>query len=111
MTEKPISEEVSTKLRRIAELAREDPNRALLSLANRIDVNFLKEAYRRTRKDGAVGVDGQTAEDYAANLDANLEDLLNRFKSGRYFAPPVRRTSFIDPSMSTNTESPGCPCR
>jgi RNA-directed DNA polymerase len=49
------------------------------------------EAYRLTRKDGAPGVDGVTAADYEANLEANLLDLLERIKSGRYRAPPVRR--------------------
>ena len=49
------------------------------------------EAYRLTRKDGAPGIDGMTATDYEANLDANLGDLLARIKSGRYIAPPVRR--------------------
>jgi group II intron reverse transcriptase/maturase len=91
MTETPIFETVSTKLRRIAQLAQEDPKRAFLSLAHHIDVSFLREAYRRTRKDGAVGVDEQTAQDYAANLEANLVDLHQRFKSGTYRAPPVRR--------------------
>jgi RNA-directed DNA polymerase len=38
-----------------------------------------------------VGVDGQTAEAYAESLEENLEDLLNRFRSGRYRAPAVRR--------------------
>jgi four helix bundle protein len=47
--------------------------------------------YQRTRKDGAVGIDGQTAEEYAAKLDENLQSLLDRAKSGRYLAPPVRR--------------------
>lgn len=49
------------------------------------------EAYRLTRKDGAPGVDGMIATDYEANLEANLDDLLARIKSGRYIAPPVRR--------------------
>ena len=49
------------------------------------------EAYRLTRKDGAPGIDGATAADYEANLEANLLDLLERIKSGRYQAPPVRR--------------------
>ena len=49
------------------------------------------EAYRLTRKDGAPGSDGVTAADYEANLEANLDDLLTRIKSGRYVAPPVRR--------------------
>ena len=52
---------------------------------------WLREAYRRTRKDGAVGVDGMTAEAYEEHLQANLSDLLERFKSGSYRAPPVRR--------------------
>jgi RNA-directed DNA polymerase len=82
---------VSTKLQRIAELARQMPDRALTSLAYRIDIEWLKEAYRRTRKDGASGVDGQTAEQYAANLDANLESLLTRVKKASYRAPPVKR--------------------
>ncbi len=59
---------------------------------HQIDVEWLREAWRRTRKDGAPGIDGLTAEDYEANLQGNLEDLLERIKSGRYQAPPVRRT-------------------
>ena len=51
----------------------------------------MKEAYRLTRKDGAPGIDGVIANEYAANLEANLLDLLDRIKSGRYKAPPVRR--------------------
>jgi RNA-directed DNA polymerase len=82
---------VSTSLQRIATLAREAPERVLTTLAHHIDVPFLKEAYRRTRKDGAVGVDGQTAQAYAKDLERNLESLLSRFKSGAYYAPPVRR--------------------
>lgn len=85
------SEEVYTKLDRIAELAREHPDWALSTLAHAIDIEFLREAYARTRKSGAVGVDGQTADEYAVDLDANLTVLLERFKSGSYRAPPVKR--------------------
>lgn len=88
----PVSDPVSTKLQRIAELAREAPEREFLSLAHHIDLEFLKEAFRRTRKDGAVGVDGQTGRAYEERLEENLRSLLERFKSGRYWAPPVRRT-------------------
>jgi group II intron reverse transcriptase/maturase len=51
----------------------------------------MREAWRLTRKDGAPGIDGVVAADYEANLQANLEDLLERIRSGRYQAPPVRR--------------------
>jgi group II intron reverse transcriptase/maturase len=65
---------------------------ALSSLHHVIDFEWMQEAYRLTRKDGAPGIDGVTAADYAKNLEANLVDLLDRIKSGRYKAPPVRRT-------------------
>jgi RNA-directed DNA polymerase len=82
---------VSTKLQRIAELARRAPEMVLHSLSYHIDVEFLREAYELTRKDGAVGVDGQTAGEYEANLRVNLESLHERLKAGTYKAPPVRR--------------------
>ena len=56
---------VSTKQQRIAELAKQSPEMGFTSLAYHIDLMWLLQAYARTRKDGAVGVDGQTAEDYA----------------------------------------------
>lgn len=84
-------ENVSTRLSRIAQLAREDSKRALTTLAHHIDIEFLRVAFDCTRKDGAAGVDGQTAEEYEKNLESNLRSLLDRFKSGTYRAPPVRR--------------------
>ena len=72
-------------------MARTKRGTALCSLHHVIDLDWMKEAYRLTRKDGAPGIDGVTAEDYEANLEANLLDLLERIKSGRYRAPPVRR--------------------
>jgi group II intron reverse transcriptase/maturase len=91
MAETLSSSTVSTKLHRIATVAKEVTGRELTTLAHHIDVPFLQEAYRRTRKDGAVGVDGQTADAYAEHLEENLTTLLNRFKAGSYHAPPVRR--------------------
>ena len=92
MTGKPSPETISTKIERIAELARQMPGVALTSLSHRIDIDWMYEAHRRTRKDGAPGVDRTTAEEYAKNLEGNLEALLNRAKSGdHYRAPPVRR--------------------
>lgn len=83
-------ETVSTKQQRIAKLAKEE-KRALTTLAHHIDVDWLKEAFRRTRKDGAPGIDGLTAREYEMQLEGNLQSLLNRAKSGEYLAPAVRR--------------------
>lgn len=85
------SQMVSTKVARIAELARNAPGLVFRTLAHHIDIEWLYEAYRRTRKDGAVGVDGQSADAYAQELESNLRSLLERAKSGSYRAPPVRR--------------------
>lgn len=87
----PRLDSISPRLQRIAELARQMPEAALKTLAHHIDIDLLREAYRRTRKNGATGVDGQTAAEYESNLDENLSSLLDRFKTGTYRAPPVRR--------------------
>ena len=108
MTEAQNSQDVSTKLERIAKLAKEKPGVSLLTLAHHIDVNWLREAYRHTRKDGAQGVDGQGAEQYAAQLEVNLQSLLDRAKSGRYRAPPVRRVH-IPKGDGTETRPIGIP--
>lgn len=91
MADTKRSGDVSTRLERIAEMARKGPKWVLTTLAHHIDVEFLKEAFLRTRKDGATGVDGQTAQAYAAELEENLRSLESRLKSGTYRAPPVRR--------------------
>ena len=90
-------ESVSTKQERIAKLAAENPAMAFTSLNHYLDAEWLRYAYECTRKDGAVGVDGQTAQEYAANLEQNLQSLMDRLKSGRYRALPGRR-HYIDKS-------------
>jgi group II intron reverse transcriptase/maturase len=82
---------VSTKQQRIAELAKQSPQMGFTSLNHHLDLVWMVTAYNRTRKDGAAGVDGQTADDYGLTLLDNLESLLDRAKSGAYRAPPVRR--------------------
>ena len=91
MDRTPSRQDVSTKLSRIAELARKAPGLVLTTLAHHVDEEFLREAHRRTRKDGATGVDGLTAHDFARDLEENLRSLEDGLKSGSYRAPPVRR--------------------
>lgn len=107
MPETKSSTPISTRLERIATLAKTHPDWVLTTLAHHIDVDFLREAYRRTRKDGAIGVDHQTAEAYAEDLEANLVSLLARFKSGLYRAPPVRRVEI--PKDNGTTRPIGIP--
>jgi group II intron reverse transcriptase/maturase len=72
-------------------MARRRRGEALTTLAHHIDEALLREAYQQTRKDGAVGIDRETAAEFARGLRARLQDLLERFKSGQYRAPAVRR--------------------
>jgi RNA-directed DNA polymerase len=91
MNETKGSEAISTRLEQIAKLAQKFTDTPLTTLAHHMDIEWLREAHRRTRKDGALGIDGQSAEEYALELEGNLQRLLERAKSGLYRAPPVRR--------------------
>jgi len=99
---------VLTRQQRIAELAKQAPQMGFTSLNHHLDLHWLAEAYRRTRQDGAPGVDGQTGADYGANLFNNLASLLDRAKSGAYKAPPVRRVR-IPKGTGTETRPLGIP--
>jgi RNA-directed DNA polymerase len=101
--------DVYTKQRRIAGLARRSTEMAFTSLAYLMDIDWLKDAYRCTRKDGAVGVDGVTAEQYEQDLEGNLQSLLDRAKSGTYKAPPVRRVHIPKGGSTTETRPIGIP--
>jgi len=102
------NEDVSTKRRRIARLAKQSPELGFTSLNHLIDIDWLREAFRLTRKSGAPGVDGQTAKQYEENLEENLQSLLQRAKSGTYRAPPVRR-KHIPKGSGTETRPIGIP--
>jgi RNA-directed DNA polymerase len=91
MAETSGSTTVSTKLQRIAELAKREPSMSITTLAHHVDLNWMLAAHNLTRKNGAVGVDGVTAAAYGERLLDNLRDLHERIKSGSYRAPPVRR--------------------
>ena len=99
---------ISTRLQKIADLARHEPKLVLNTLAHHIDTLWLAEAYRRTRKDGAAGVDGVTAAQYEERLNENLADLLTRFKRGSYRAPLLKR-GYVPKSGSSETRPIGIP--
>ena len=85
------SQTVSTQLHEIAQEASQNPEWVFTTLAHRIDVEFLCEAYTKLNKKGAPGLNKVTAAEYRENLEQNLIDLHERLKEGRYKAPPVKR--------------------
>ena len=73
-------ENMSPQLLKVVERAQREPEGRFHSLAHLIDVPALERAYRRSRKDAAVGVDGVTKEQYGQDLERNLQDLHARLK-------------------------------
>ncbi len=56
------------------------------------------EAYKSVKANkGAAGVDGQSIEDFEADLRNNLYKIWNRMSSGTYFPPPVRAVEIPKP--------------
>jgi RNA-directed DNA polymerase len=81
---------LSTRFQRIAEQAA-DKARVFTTLAHLIDVELLREAFGELRRDAAPGIDGQTAAEYAEDLDVRLGDLHDRLRRQQYRATPGRR--------------------
>jgi RNA-directed DNA polymerase len=91
MTDASTSGNMSPELMKVVERAQREPEGRFHSLAHLIDVSALERAYRRIRKDGAVGVDGVTKEQYGQNLGGNLQGLHERLKAKQYRHQPIRR--------------------
>lgn len=86
-----MPESLSTKLNRIAETARRNPEYRFRTLAHLVSEEMLLWAYRHLRKDAAAGVDGVSAEDYERNLVENIRYLHSRLRERRYRAQALRR--------------------
>lgn len=99
---------VSTKRERIATLAKQSPQMAFTSLNHHLDGALLCRAWELTRRDAAVGVDGQTYDEYTQGLYRRLDSLEDRAKSGSYCAPPVRRVH-IPKGSGSETRPLGIP--
>lgn len=98
---------VSTRQQHIAAVAKKHAGSPLTTLSHHLDLLWLRAAYGRVRRDSAPGVDGQTVAGYGENLDANLQSLLARAKSGTYRAPLVKRVHL--PKSETETRPIGMP--
>jgi RNA-directed DNA polymerase len=102
-------DDISTQQEKIAQQSRQAPSMRWTTLAHHIDLKWLHEAYRRTRKDAAVGIDGVTAQEYEVALEANLTGLLERLKTGSYRAPAVRRVHIPKDGAQSKTRPIGVP--
>jgi len=92
---------MSPQLSKVVERARREPEARFHALAHLIDVPALARAYRRMRKDAAVGVDGVSKEQYGQDLETNLGDLHARLVSMRYRHQSIRRVHIPKASGKT----------
>lgn len=80
-----------TSLRAIANRAKESKHHRFRNLYREVNAELLMHCWHGLNKEAASGVDGLTAEIYAANLEGHITDLAERVKAGRYRAKLVRR--------------------
>jgi RNA-directed DNA polymerase len=102
-------EPVETKLHRITDKARKEPEFKFTSLYHLMNEELLRGCFMRLRKDAAAGIDEMTKDMYAENLDANLSNLIDRLHRMAYIPQPVRRKHIPKPG-STKQRPLGIPC-
>ncbi len=88
---------VITKLQRIAEKASGDKRCQFTSLFHLMNKDLLLGCFTQLKGKAASGIDTITKEQYATNLDANLEDLVTRLHKMAYKPQPVLRVYIPKP--------------
>lgn len=83
---------VSQRLERVRERAELKKTERFTSLLHHLDLDLLRWAYSRLKREAAPGVDGQTWKQYGERLEENLVELHARVHSGAYRPQPSRRT-------------------
>ena len=83
--------DMETKLNLITKRAIEDKRFKFTSLAHLLNETSLKECFYMLEKDKAAGVDEVTFEEYEMYLNTNIQKLVKRMKTGKYYPQPVRR--------------------
>ena len=82
---------MSTQLGQIAKKAKLDRHARFTSLAHLLTPAFLKETWRMMNRKAASGVDGESTEQFASEMEERVEGICRQLKAGMYRAPPVRR--------------------
>ena len=99
---------METKLARIAQISRENPQMAFTSIGHLINVEMLKECHGKMDGTKAVGIDGITKDEYTKHLDENLENLVERLKRKSYKPKPARLIEIPKDNGKTRTLSIYC---
>src|SRR5438552_5381624 len=88
----PSRKDAPSELERVRQAAGKDKKLRFTALLHHIyNLETLRMAYFRLKKEAAPGMDGETWRHYGEKLEENLQDLSERLKRGAYRAKPVRR--------------------
>jgi RNA-directed DNA polymerase len=88
----PSRTDALSALERVRQAASKDKEMRFTALLHHIyNLETLRMAYIKLKKEAAPGVDGETWRHYGETLEDNLQDLSHRLKRGAYRAKPVRR--------------------
>jgi RNA-directed DNA polymerase len=82
---------VPSALDRVRQLARKDRKVRFTALLHHVNLDRLRDAFMALRWNAAPGVDGETWEHYAEEMEERLRDLHGRVHQGAYRAKPSRR--------------------
>ena len=99
---------MGTKLARIAQLSKENPDMVFTSIGHLINKELLMECHKMMDGKKAVGIDGVTKEDYGRNLEENLDKLVGRLKQKSYKPQPARRVEIPKDNGKTRPLSIYC---
>lgn len=99
---------VLTKLHCIAEKARTDPRCQFTSLFHLMNKDLMLECFMGLRTDAAAGIDNITKQEYAKDLHANIDKLVDRLHKMAYKPQPVLRV-YIPKSGSKKLRPLGIP--
>lgn len=99
---------METKLARISQLSRENPDMVFTSVGHLINKEMLEECHAKMDGDKAVGIDGVTKEEYGRNLEENLGRLVERLKRKSYKPQPARRVEIPKDNGKTRPLSIYC---
>jgi len=93
MIDMPYTEMGQTwiKLSLISGHARRDRTFKFTSLAHLLNAEYLRDCYQSLNRNRAVGIDSISWQEYGANLDENLVQLVSRLKRKTYKPLPARR--------------------
>jgi RNA-directed DNA polymerase len=91
LTDTEPGNELSTKLNRLSEIAKQNPTLKFISLAHLLNKECLVQSYRELNANAAMGIDYVSYEEYGKELETNIENLIERLKSEEYKAVDIRR--------------------